>query len=191
MTENMPSAAVKAPYYVANYPTLRQVKLAAVKEGLYHPRLPTFRRMDMDTAGHKLPEEHCRTTTTCGPRDFTDATLTYFQPALQHYAGANVTDTGRSLRGEFRDDLSNMKIDWAKAKEITDVPRLDTKGDLRFTGYAIRYLKPSVSGSWQYTLKQEPMLDQYGQRPLPANIYSRYRDTFPQYCRNIALEAWR
>lgn len=25
--------------------------------------LPTFRRMDMDTAGHKLPEEHSRTTT--------------------------------------------------------------------------------------------------------------------------------
>lgn len=21
----------------------------------------------MDTAGHKLPDEHCRTTTTCGP----------------------------------------------------------------------------------------------------------------------------
>ena len=25
--------------------------------------LPTFRRMDMDTAMHKLPEEHSRTTT--------------------------------------------------------------------------------------------------------------------------------
>jgi len=37
--------------------------LASVKEGLYHPMLPTFRRMDMDTAGHKLPEEHSRTTT--------------------------------------------------------------------------------------------------------------------------------
>ena len=37
--------------------------LASVKEGLYHPMLPTFRRMDMDTAMHKLPEEHSRTTT--------------------------------------------------------------------------------------------------------------------------------
>lgn len=37
--------------------------LASVKEGLYHPMLPTFRRMDMDTAVHKLPEEHSRTTT--------------------------------------------------------------------------------------------------------------------------------
>ena len=41
----------------------RSNKLASVKEGLYHPMLPTFRRMDMDTAGHKLPEEHSRTTT--------------------------------------------------------------------------------------------------------------------------------
>lgn len=37
--------------------------LASVKEGLYHPMLPTFRRMDMDTAMHRLPEEHSRTTT--------------------------------------------------------------------------------------------------------------------------------
>ena len=37
-------------------------KLPAVKESLYHPKLPTFRRMDIDTAAHKLPDEHCRTT---------------------------------------------------------------------------------------------------------------------------------
>jgi len=41
----------------------RSHMLASVKEGLYHPMLPTFRRMDMDTAMHKLPEEHSRTTT--------------------------------------------------------------------------------------------------------------------------------
>lgn len=41
----------------------RSHMLASVKEGLYHPMLPTFRRMDMDTAVHKLPEEHSRTTT--------------------------------------------------------------------------------------------------------------------------------
>lgn len=39
-----------------------------IQEGLYHPRLPSLRRMDMDTATHKLPEEHCRTTTSCGNR---------------------------------------------------------------------------------------------------------------------------
>lgn len=50
------------------YPQMRQFgprlhMLASVKEGLYHPMLPTFRRMDMDTAVHRLPEEHSRTTT--------------------------------------------------------------------------------------------------------------------------------
>ena len=40
----------------------RLYKLPAVKECLYHPSLPTFRRMDIDTAAHKLPDEHCRTT---------------------------------------------------------------------------------------------------------------------------------
>ena len=55
------------PSYSYQYPSFQRVQLAAVKDGLFHPRLPTFRRMDMDTAGHKLPDEHCRTTTTCGP----------------------------------------------------------------------------------------------------------------------------
>ena len=59
--------AIQAPSYSHDYPSSRKVKLAAVKEGLFHPRLPTFRRMDMDTAAHKLPEEHCRTATQCGP----------------------------------------------------------------------------------------------------------------------------
>ena len=41
----------------------RSVMLASAKEGLYHPRLPTFRRMDRDTVAQKLPYDHCRTTT--------------------------------------------------------------------------------------------------------------------------------
>jgi len=39
-----------------------------------------------------------------------------------------------------------------------------------FTGYATRYLRPEITSSWQYTLQQKPILDQYGQRPVPANI---------------------
>ena len=58
---------VKIPSYSYQYPSHRRVQLAAVKTGLFHPKLPSFRRMDMDTAGHKLPDEHCRTTTTVGP----------------------------------------------------------------------------------------------------------------------------
>ena len=41
------------------------VKLASVKHELYHPHLPTLRRMDMDDTTHRLSTEHSRTTTTC------------------------------------------------------------------------------------------------------------------------------
>ena len=58
---------VDVPSYVYSYPSTKKVQLAAVKTGLFHPNLPTFRRMDMDTAGHKLPDEHCRTTASAGP----------------------------------------------------------------------------------------------------------------------------
>ena len=61
---------MSVPSYAYHYPSSRNVQLAAVKEGLYHPRLPSFRRMDMDTAAHKLPNEHSRTTTRCGPGEF-------------------------------------------------------------------------------------------------------------------------
>ena len=44
---------------------INRYQLAGIKECLYHPRLPTLRRMDMDTIAHKLPHEHCRTTTPC------------------------------------------------------------------------------------------------------------------------------
>ena len=41
------------------------VKLASVKHGLYHPLLPTLRRMDMDDVAKRLPQEHSRTSTPC------------------------------------------------------------------------------------------------------------------------------
>ena len=67
---------MNVPSYAYGFPTMRRVQLAAVKEGLFHPNLPTFRRMDMDTAGHKLPDEHCRTTSTSGPGKYYDKVST-------------------------------------------------------------------------------------------------------------------
>ena len=40
-------------------------KLAGLKHGIYHPRLPSLRKMSMDTVTHKLPTEHARMTTDC------------------------------------------------------------------------------------------------------------------------------
>ena len=45
--------------------TSEVTKLAGLKHGIYHPRLPTLRKMSMDTITHKLPTEHARTTTDC------------------------------------------------------------------------------------------------------------------------------
>ncbi|GFO02703.1 testis, prostate and placenta-expressed protein [Plakobranchus ocellatus] len=59
--------ALRVPSYAYHYPSLKRVQLAAVKHGMFHPDVPRLRRMDMDNAIHKLSDEHCRNTTTCGP----------------------------------------------------------------------------------------------------------------------------
>lgn len=40
-------------------------QLAGVKQQLYHPALPSLRRMDMDSVRACLSDEHCRSTTYC------------------------------------------------------------------------------------------------------------------------------
>jgi len=190
---------VDIPSYAYQYPSLSTVKLAAVKEGLFHPKLPSFRRMDMDTAGHKLPDQHCRTTTSCGPEDFRKTTSTLFQPPQKPMSSLNITEAGRNLHKQYStpEELKKTRTDWSKflnkcpERYNIRIPELPENKDLHFHGYNVRYLRPEITASWKYTLTQEPSLDQFGQRPIPANIFARYRDTYPQYSRNIATEAWR
>lgn len=52
---------VTVPSYSYQFPMGRRVQLVAVKEGIYHPRLPTIRQLERDWTLHKLPDEHCRT----------------------------------------------------------------------------------------------------------------------------------
>lgn len=59
--------AMQIPSYAYHYPSFKRVKLAAVKQSLFHPNIPTFRRMEMDSNRGLLPDEHSRTSTTCGP----------------------------------------------------------------------------------------------------------------------------
>lgn len=40
-----------------------RVKLASVKKQIYNPVLPTIRRMERDEVLCRLPDEHCRHTT--------------------------------------------------------------------------------------------------------------------------------
>lgn len=190
---------MQIPSYSYQYPSHRKVQLAAVKEGLFHPKLPSFRRMDMDTAGHKLPYEHCRTTTTCGPEDFKRSTSTLFEPPKKQMSSLEITQTGKQLHRHYTtpDELKKAKEEWSdflnRSPERFNIklPELPDSKDQRFLGYSVRYLRPEITKSWRYTLKQEPTLDQYGQRPMPANVFARYRDTYPQYSRNISSEAWR
>ena len=43
----------------------RRNQLASVKQQLYHPALPSLRRMDMDSVKACLSDEHCQSTTYC------------------------------------------------------------------------------------------------------------------------------
>jgi len=191
--------ALRMPSYTYHYPSFKRVQLAAVKQGMFHPAPPRLRRMDMDTAIHKLSDEHCRTTTTCGPRDFAEATSTPFIPPAQRLHSYDITETGKNQHRLYTtpQELARTRKEWsdflAKSPERYDIklPELGSSKDIHFDGYNVRYLRPDVTKSWKYTLQQEPKLDQYCQKPVPANIYARYRDTYPQYHRNVASEMWR
>jgi hypothetical protein len=56
---------VNFPSYLYPHPSIQTLTLATVKEGMFHPSLPTFRRIDMDTTLGRLADEHCRTITRC------------------------------------------------------------------------------------------------------------------------------
>ncbi|XP_057291947.1 testis, prostate and placenta-expressed protein-like [Hydractinia symbiolongicarpus] len=166
----------------------RLYKLPAVKECLYHPQLPTFRRMDIDTAAHKLPDEHCRTTTRCKNDNFRSATITLYRPAEKPLNCTNFMENNGPLSS-----LSNSHIiplnQNGPLLECNEVAKADIEGTLPFSGYTMRYLSPVVTASWKYSLRQEPFIDQHGQRPVPANIFSRHRTLSPSY--RVSTAAWR
>ncbi|XP_020628051.1 testis, prostate and placenta-expressed protein-like isoform X4 [Orbicella faveolata] len=171
----------------------RSNMLASVKEGLYHPMLPTFRRMDMDTAGHKLPEEHSRTTTPLTKDDFRSSTITLFRPADKPLSGTRITETGRQLQSTSYQPIESGGMAEFLKRSMTSQsqkqpsplppnepsepytfmpePYLKYSADqIKFNGYATRYLSPRETGSWRYSLRQEPYIDLRGQRPVPATI---------------------
>lgn len=193
-----------------HHPDFKKVMLASVKEDLYHPRLPSLRRMDMDDVNHRLPQQHSRTATSCGPRDFKSATSSFFKPCEYPLGVSNTVEkndlinqtvnlksVGVSRVADLDDRYwaSGAQKNWSRLISTLGEFNLNTKetekDDFRFSHYAVRHFKPEVTQSWRYTLVQEPTLDQFGRKPMPANVYARYRDTFPQFSRNISQEAWR
>lgn len=54
------------PSYSYQFPAGRRVQLVSVKEGIFHPRLPSIRQLDRDRVLHRLPDEHSRTSLPAG-----------------------------------------------------------------------------------------------------------------------------
>lgn len=68
--------------------------LAGVKHQIYHPRLPTLRRMDMDTVLRRLPGEHSRQTTLCSK----GTTCKYDSIHMHIFIAFHYSNAGRGLQ---------------------------------------------------------------------------------------------
>ncbi|XP_068697285.1 sperm microtubule inner protein 8-like isoform X2 [Montipora foliosa] len=204
--------------YTRNVPSTPLVfgstrRLTAVKEVLYNPCLPTLRRMDMDEVLRKLTQDHSRHSTPCRKEDFKNSTITLFRPADRPLSGTRITETGRQLQatsyqpiesGGMSEFLQRSMTAKSRERQLSSLapneplepytfmpePYLKYSADqMKFNGYATRYLSPRETGSWRYSLRQEPFIDLRGQRPIPATIYSRYRDAHPRA--SVAAMHWR
>ncbi|KAK3750484.1 hypothetical protein QZH41_018127, partial [Actinostola sp. cb2023] len=169
-----------------NYTSPRRM-LVAVKGGMTNPKLPTYRRMDMDTFLRKLPIEHCRTSTSRNAEDFRNATITLFKPPATPLFGTRITETGRALQsreykplesGDYAISLFSGMADFVKTNQeqrnqeeeeyrtttghpaarysprepYTYMPEpylARSIEQLKFNGYAARYLAPRISGGWR------------------------------------------
>uniref|UniRef100_A0A8C5RTZ1 Sperm microtubule inner protein 8 n=1 Tax=Laticauda laticaudata TaxID=8630 RepID=A0A8C5RTZ1_LATLA len=163
--------------------------LAGVKEHLYHPCLPTLRRMDMDTVVNRLTDQHCRTSTPCSKEDFRRATFTVGgvpssplpsklvrrSPAGRSRAGKLAPLPPSSPQEEWPSYTRAMQ-DWSRFVSAAGQLPLRNLQVLGFSCYAVRYLKPDVTQTWRYCLNQNPSLDRYGPKPLPYNTVNTYRN---------------
>ncbi|CAM4541859.1 unnamed protein product [Lepidochelys kempii] len=172
----------------------RKVMLAGVKDRLFHPDLPTLRRMDMDSAGNKLPDEHSRTITACTKEDFANASFTLGGVPNKRLSSLGMTELGQSLTARYRagkmapltpstnheewPSYTQAMADWSRFISSAGEFKLPSvnKKVLGFSCYAVRYLKPDVSQTWRYCLNQNPSLDRYGQKPLPYSSTNTFRN---------------
>ncbi|XP_068117240.1 sperm microtubule inner protein 8 [Hyperolius riggenbachi] len=182
-------------------------KLAGVKHTLYHPQLPTLRRMEMDSMAHKLSEEHSRNSTPCVPETFHQARFTTYGTAGHRLPSLDITDTGRQVTEHCRSgsmgqipgvtregcpSLTEAAVDWSRCVSSCGEFQLRDlkKHVLGYSGYAVRHLSPSVTSSWKYCLHQTPSLDQTGQRPLPVESLNTFRTFGSSYSRNTYMRPW-
>lgn len=76
----------------------QKYKLASVKKQIYNPKVPTIRRIERDEVLCRLPDEHCRHTSS-----FTEEQFKTFDPTRSvtfvEFSGLNWHDTGKALMG--------------------------------------------------------------------------------------------
>uniref|UniRef100_A0A3Q1MCU0 Sperm microtubule inner protein 8 n=1 Tax=Bos taurus TaxID=9913 RepID=A0A3Q1MCU0_BOVIN len=77
----------------------RRNQLAGVKQQLYHPALPSLRRMDMDSVKACLSDEHCQSTTYCRKGWATWA----LRWPLGVLGEGDITETGQRLRNRYHE----------------------------------------------------------------------------------------
>ncbi|KAM4722981.1 sperm microtubule inner protein 8 [Rhinophrynus dorsalis] len=168
-------------------------KLAGVKHTLYHPFLPTLRRMEMDSMGHKLSDEHSRTSTPCTRENFRHSRFTSYGAPDHSLPSLEITDTGRKITQRYGigtmapltpgttqkewPSFSKAADDWSKFISSSGEFQLRNvnKKALGYSGYAVRFLSPDVTRSQRYRMQQNPSLDQYGQNPVPVETLNTFR----------------
>lgn len=170
------------------------VHLSGLKDMLYHPRLPSLRKMDQDTTLHQLADAHSRHNTYATRKEFTDATLADEVPLLHIL---HTTDTGISLQSPETAPSGHIKMDW---RLVVTLPPSKSENEQDeneenrriIIGYIPRKWRSEATSSWRYTLKEGPCID-YSlmmQKPVSATIFSRYRGTWASTANNKA-RPWR
>ncbi|XP_037374033.1 testis, prostate and placenta-expressed protein isoform X1 [Talpa occidentalis] len=84
-------------------PMRRRNQLAGVKHQLYHPALPTLRRMDMDSVRGCLSDEHSQSTTYCRKDEFDNAYFTLLGVPNKPLQCLDITQTGRRVHDRCRE----------------------------------------------------------------------------------------
>ena len=188
--------------YPYKYPMFRRVKLAAVKDGIFHPRPPTLRKIAMDTESQKLPDEHAQTSTFYGSEGYKDALKGI--STRRCLAMQFVPQSPRNLMPlqippddalpDANKLMFNISPEQWKRYVDTDkrfrLPTYDPKY-FRFKHHVIRYVQEDMTRPTPFYFRQEPNLEGYNQRPTPANIHRRHRQLSPQFKRNhISTLPW-
>ncbi|KAB0384934.1 hypothetical protein FD755_006851 [Muntiacus reevesi] len=186
----------------------RRNQLAGVKQQLYHPALPSLRRMDMDSVKACLSDEHCQSTTYCRKDDFDNAYFTLLGVANKPLQCLDITETGQRLRNRYHEGkLAPIapginRVDWpCFTRAIEDWSRFVSSAR-EFKLPCASKKGPSSRSQWgggggqaeqspEFCLNQNPSLDRYGQKPLPFDSLNAFRRFGSNYSRVNYLTPWR